>query len=60
MDSGNQQVQVRNKSTTSELLDLYQLKGKLNHINPDSIMPNDSLLLREIESDLKNIIDEKD
>ncbi|WP_181308816.1 hypothetical protein [Rufibacter sp. XAAS-G3-1] len=60
VDSGNQQVQLRKKSTTAELVELYQLKGKLNHINPDSIMTKDSLLLREIESDLNNIIDEKD
>ena len=59
MDSNSQKTQLGKKSNTDGLIELYQLNGKLKQINPDSITAKDSLLLLEIETDLNNIIDEK-
>lgn len=45
---------------TGSVLDLLSLYGKTKAINPDSLTLKDSLLIKEIDKDLKNILNEKD
>ncbi len=45
---------------TGNILDLLSLYGKTKAINPDNLTLKDSLLLKEINQDLKNILNEKD
>jgi len=59
MESTNQNPKLAKRPTNADMLKLYELNGKMKEINPDSITAKDSLLLKEIESDLNKIIDEK-
>ena len=48
------------KPITSEMMDILRIYGKASSINPDSITTQDSLMLKEIDKDINNILDEKD
>lgn len=47
------------KPIASEMMDILSIYGKARTINPDSITTKDSLLLKEINKDLNEILDEK-
>jgi len=48
------------QTITADVIGLLGLYGKAKAINPDSLTLKDSLLIREIDKDLKNILHEKD
>ncbi len=47
-------------SVGADVMDLLGAYHQASGINPDSITPEDSLLLKEIDKDLNRILDEKD
>ncbi len=47
-------------SLGSDVMDLLGAYHQASSINPDSITPKDSLLLKEIDKDLNRILNEKD
>jgi hypothetical protein len=57
---GKPSARVPEKQSSANIIDLLSLYGKTKSINPDSLTLKDSLLIKEINQDLKNILNEKD